>query len=115
MRTILAIALAVVVLLVVLVGISTFWSYRTRHGAIKNWDFSLVHVSNKRGEPLFDLHRGESRYLEYGDYQVAITDASYAFTIWKNNRGVCDIHSSNGVPVIETDGNCGVYPTDKTR
>ena len=115
MRTILAIALSVVVLLVALVGVGSYWSFKTRHGNIKNWDFSLVHVSNKRGEQLFDLHRGESRYLGYGDYQVAITDASYAFTIWKNNRGNCDIHSSNGVPVIETDGNCGVYPPDKKK
>jgi hypothetical protein len=68
---------------------------------IQNDGYNLVQVADKSGTHLFDLRRGESKLLPYGAYRVTIPDAKVSFTILKNNRGFCDIHSVNGVVVME--------------
>jgi len=105
-----ALRLCLVILFgLLLIGLGVgYWKSKHPNGVVRNWDYSVVQVANKRGEHLFDLHKGESRYLEYGTYKLTIPDANASYTLWKNNRGCCDIHSSNGVPVIQTDGNCGL-------
>lgn len=89
-------------------GVDVFWKLKHPLGAFKNSDYNLVQVANRWGDHLFDLHKGESKFLEYGVYKIKIPDARLSVTMWKNNRGFCDFHSSNGALVLVTDGDCGL-------
>ncbi len=108
MRSILLIALGAVLCLAAEVGYDTYWKVKHPLGSITNSDYNLVQVASRSGEHLFDLHKGESRFLKYGWYQVTIPEANLSFTLWKNNRGFCYIHSGKGMPFVETDANCAV-------
>src|SRR5882757_7487847 len=108
MRTLLQILSGVVLCLVVLVGVDAYWKIKHPLGAITNSDYELIQVSTRSGQHLFDLRKGESKFLEYGNYLITIPDSKTSFKLWKNNRGVCNVCSSNGVPILQTDGNCGL-------
>jgi len=108
LRALLLIVSGVMLCFVFQIGIVNYQVMKHPFGSIKNSDYDLVEVANRRGEHLFDLHKGESKLLQYGTYKITVADAKVSFMLWKNNRGFCDIHSGNGLPVVETDGNCGI-------
>ena len=108
MRALLLIFSGVVLCLVIEAGIGAYWKIKYPLEAIKNSDYNLVQIADRRGEHLCDLHKGESKLLPYGTYKITIADTKVSFSLWKNNRGFCNIRSSGGVLIVETDGNCGV-------
>jgi len=97
-------------MLCVVVEIGMYGYERIKHplGGIKNLDFDLIQVADHSGDHLFDLHKGEFRFLPYGVYKLSIPNSKVSFTVWKNNRGSCYIHSADGVLLVETDGNSGI-------
>ena len=102
MRTILLIMSGVILCLVVEAGVSVFQKMREPLQPIRNDGYDLVQVANESGTHLFDLHRGESKPLEYGTYRVTIPSAKISFSIWKNDKGFCGIHAFNGFCLVET-------------
>jgi hypothetical protein len=107
-KAILRIVSGIVLCVVLAQGIIWYQMVKHPYGAVTNSDFKTVEIASKRGDHLCDLHKGESKPLEYGTYKITIVDTKHSFLLSKNNRGVCNICSSNGVLAVNTDGNCGV-------
>ncbi|MBE2180115.1 MAG: hypothetical protein IAE97_06555 [Chthoniobacterales bacterium] len=97
------------------VGFSIYQKVASPLGAITNLDFPLVQVSRytPEGAPLFELRKGESKLLEYGEYAIAIPDIKASFVLFKNNRGTCDLHSADGVLLVEVNENATLLNVSK--
>lgn len=107
-RPLLLIALGIILGFVLQIGIASYYEMKHPGGAITNADYNLVQVADKSEDVLCDLHKGESKLLGYGAYRITIADTKVSFWLMKNNRGICNIHSSSGVLVLETEGDCRV-------
>ncbi len=102
-------------LIAVICGVSLYVvSFMSRPlSAVTNLDYPLVQVSRFEGKPLFELHKGESKLLEYGEYTVYIPEIKASFVLFKNNRGKCDIHSADGVLLVEVNENASILNPSK--
>ena len=108
MRTIVSIASGFALCIIIEIGIGTYQSIRHPLMPIQNDGYDLIQVADESGSHRFDLRRGESKLLPYGRYRVTIPNTHISFTLWKNNKGFCDIHDANGIPVVETTDNAAV-------
>ena len=96
-------------------GFSVYQKVAYPLGAVTNLDFPLVQVARHGFEstPLFELHKGESKLLEYGEYTISIPDIKASFALFKNNRGTCNLHSANGLLLVEVNENATLLNASK--
>jgi hypothetical protein len=92
---------------VLAVSIPIYQKVKHPLGAITNQDYSLIQIQEYGGQQ-FELRKGESKLLPYGNYQVTIPETKATFNVFKNNRGNCFIRSINGVLVVQVDENAGI-------
>ena len=79
-------------------------------GAITNHDYALVEIAQYTASAIVPLRRGESKELGYGDYTITIPEIKATFTLRKNSRGTCAIHTANGILLVQTNENAGILP-----
>jgi hypothetical protein len=111
MRTFLHVAAGAFLCLIAGVGINAFLMMNQPYGAITNEDFPLIRINPMAGNSAsgqYELRKGESKLLPYGQYTISIPDTKASFVLFKNNRGTCDIHSANGILLVETNRNAHI-------
>jgi hypothetical protein len=111
MRTFLHVAAGAFLCLIAGVGINTFWMMTHPYGAVTNEDYPLIQITDtdgNSGSRQYELRRGESKLLPYGQYTISIPDTKASFVLFKNNRGTCGIHSASGILLVETNDNANI-------
>ena len=96
-------------------GIVIYACQITTHplGAVTNLDYAIVQISRLEGKPLCELHKGEAKSLEYGEYTIYIPEIKATFVLAKNNRGTCFIHSADGTLLVEANENASLLNASK--
>jgi hypothetical protein len=114
MRPFLFIAAGFALCLVIGATVSVYLAISHPLGAITNHGYAQVQISGDSvPKEHYDLRKGESHLLPYGWYTITIPEAKTSFTLFKNNRGSCDIHTIDGLPVIEVNENASVMGGSK--
>lgn len=109
MRPFLFIAAGFALCLLIGAGVSAYLAISHPLGAITNYGYAQVQISgDSPPKELYELRKGESRLLPYGWYTITILEAKTSFVLFKNNRGTCDIHATDGLPIIEVNANASV-------
>jgi hypothetical protein len=107
MRKFLLVAFGFSLCLILAIGIPIYQKVKHPLGGITNQDYAVVQVQEYGGQQ-FDLPKGKTKLLPYGNYQVTIPETKATFNVFKNNRGNCLIRSVNGVLVVQVDENAGI-------
>ncbi|EDY16730.1 hypothetical protein CfE428DRAFT_5693 [Chthoniobacter flavus Ellin428] len=111
MRTFLHIALGALLCFLVAAASDAVWGMAHPYGAISNHDYPriwIVSLEGSHGGQQYELRKGESKLLPYGQYEVSIPGTKTSFILFKNNRGTCDIGSMNGLLTVATNQNASV-------
>lgn len=112
MRSFLLIAAGFVLCLGLLVASGAYSTYarlKAPDGAVTNQNYALVQLvllgdSHEPTNVKYELKKGESLPLGYGNYAVTIPEKKASFVLFKNNDGRCTIRSADGILLVETDG-----------
>lgn len=107
MRNLLLIGLGGVLCLLFGLSLRGYQMWKHPLGAVTNQDYPTIQVSDRQSHQ-FELKKGESKLLPYGDYKVVIPESKATFYLFKNNRGVCNIRSANGILIVELNENASV-------
>jgi hypothetical protein len=109
MKNLLLIVSGFVLCLMLAILIPAYQMYTHPISPVTNRDYSLVRLKTLHGNTQYELRKGESKLLPYGEYEVTIPENNTTFQLFKNNRGTCNIQSSNGILVIEVNENTSIH------
>jgi hypothetical protein len=109
MKSLLLIALGFILCLFTGIGLFAYQKITHPLGKITNKDFPLIEISRENGSKVFDLKKGESKELKYGEYVTSIPQYKTTIHIFKNNRGNCTFRISEGIVFVEVDENATTF------
>ena len=109
-RAVIWLLAAIGAIYVIVTGVQTYHFLTHPFSPVTNYDYPLIQLTNGRGLVQYELRKGESKLVPYGEYTVIIPDTKVSFVLFKNNRGNCNIRTTNGVLLVETDQNSAILP-----